>query len=143
MRRNLYTAWLNYKKVFSSISHSWLIRALKLLKLPKHLITDLKIWRNHGLWNYNLTNDKNESISSDLIEIMKIIYEGDSLSVILFLLLLNPLSNLLQHIKSYAYRKNRRQQHTHNFFVDDLKLYSTKLNNIKHQTDTLTTFLNR
>ena len=53
-------------------------------------------------------NDKNESISSDLIEIMKIIYEGDSLSVILFLLLLNPLSHLLQHTKGYAYGKNRR-----------------------------------
>ena len=77
-------------------------------------------------------NDKNESISNDLIEIMKIIYEGDSLSVILFLLLLNPLSHLLQNTKGYAYGKNRRQQHTHNFFVYDLKLYSTNLNNIKH-----------
>lgn len=47
---------------------------------------------------------------------------------------------MLQHTKGYAYGKNRRQQHTHNFFVDDLKLYSTNLNNIKNQIDTLTTF---
>ena len=42
MKRNLYTVWLDYKKIFNSVSHSWLIRALKLLKVPKHLMTGIK-----------------------------------------------------------------------------------------------------
>ena len=42
MKRNLYTVWLDYKKIFNSVSHSWLIRALKLLKVSKHLMTRIK-----------------------------------------------------------------------------------------------------
>ena len=39
----------------------------------------------------------------------------------------------------YAYGKNRQYQHTNNFFVDDLKLFSTNLNNIKCLLDIVTT----
>ena len=35
--------------------------------------------------------------------------------------------------KDYTFGENRRQQQTHNFFIDDLKLYSMIMNNIKHQ----------
>ena len=85
-------------------------------------------------------NGKNESITNNAIEIMKEIYQGDILSVILFVLSLNPLSHLLEHSKGYAYGENPRQQHTHNFFVTDLKLYLTKINNIEYQLDIVTTF---
>ena len=83
-------------------------------------------------------NSKNESIASDLI--YQGIQKGDSLSVIMFVLSLNPLSHLLKHTKGTAYVENRRQQHIYNFFVDDLKLYSTSINNIKNQLDIVTNF---
>ena len=41
-RRNLFTTWLDYKKTFDSVSHEWLIYALQLAKLPKHLIKTIK-----------------------------------------------------------------------------------------------------
>ena len=57
------------------------------------------------------------------------------------MLSLNPLSRFLQHAEGYAYGKKRRQQLTHNYFVDDLKLYSANMNNLKHQFDILAAFL--
>ena len=42
--------------------------------------------------------------------------------VILFVLALNPLSHLLPLQKGYPYCKDCKHHHTHNFFVDDLKL---------------------
>ena len=58
----------------------------------------------------------------------------------LFLISLNPLSHLLCMRKGYAYGKNRQYQHTHNFFVDDLKLFATNMNNIKCLLDIVTLF---
>ena len=58
------------------------------------------------------------------------IYQGHSLAVILFILSLNLLSHLYKHAKGYAYGENI--QYTQNFVVDDLKLYSTNINDIKH-----------
>ena len=58
----------------------------------------------------------------------------------LFVISLNPLSHLLRMRKGYAYGKNRQYQHTHNFFVDDLKLFATNMNNIKCLLDIVTLF---
>ena len=41
-QRNLVTVWLDYRKVFNSIVNSWLVHAMKLAKLPNHLLTAIK-----------------------------------------------------------------------------------------------------
>ena len=42
MRRNLTTIWLDYRKAFDSIPHSWLIKSLKLAKVPDNIINAIK-----------------------------------------------------------------------------------------------------
>jgi hypothetical protein len=114
----------------------WLTTAHTVL-LPKNKNT--QIAKNYRPILHLNGNDK--SITSELIQIMKGIYQGDSLSVLLFVLALNPLSFLLRSTtKGYAYGKNRLLQHTHNFFVDDLKLFATNTPTIKKQLDLITTF---
>ena len=85
-------------------------------------------------------NGKDDSIVSNAIKLVTGIYQDDSLSVISFVLALNPLSHLLRSTKGYAYGKNRQHQHTHNFFVDDLKLYASDINTVKRQLEIVTTF---
>ena len=58
----------------------------------------------------------------------------------LFVLCLNPLSFLLNKCKGYSFETARKLQYTHNFFVDDLKVYSQDLNSTKKQLDIITTF---
>ena len=72
------------------------------------------------------------------------IFQGDSLSVILFILCINPLSFLLNKLKGYhmGSNGNRTCSITHLFFVDDLKLYSANMNNMKFLLDQITTFSN-
>ena len=130
MRRNLVTVWLDYRKAFDSIPHSWLLHALKLAKLPNHLLIAIKNLTESWYTKLNLYG-KNESIVSNVIKIITGIYQGDSLSVILFVLALNPLSHLLRSTKGYAYGKNRQHQHIHNFFVDNSKLYASDMNTVK------------
>ena len=90
---------------------------MKLAKLPNHLLTTIKNLTESWYTKLNL-NGKDDSIVSNVIKIIRGICQGDSLSVILFVLALNPLSHLLRSTKGYAYGKNRHHQHTHNFFVD-------------------------
>ena len=104
MRRNLVTVWLDYRKTFHSVPHSWLLHALKLAKLPNHLLTAIKNLTELWYTKLNL-NGKDDSLVSNVIKIIREIYQGDSLSVIYFVLALNPLSHLLRSTKRYAYGK--------------------------------------
>ena len=58
------------------------------------------------------------------IGIKRGIFEGDSLSLLLFTMSLNLLSRELQKIR-YCYKLNEKTKISHLFHVDDLKLYGT------------------
>ena len=83
---------------------------------------------------------ENETVTSDAIKFLKGIFQGDSLSALLFILTVNPLSFMLRNIKGYSYRIEKINDITHNFFVDDLDLYASDIYITKKQLDLVTTF---
>ena len=102
MRKNLTIIWLEYRKAFGSIPHSWLIKSLKLAKVPDNIINAIENFTQS--WDTILhLNDNNDNVASSLIKIVKGIYH--SLSVMLFVVSLNPFSHLLRRRKGYAYGK--------------------------------------
>lgn len=42
LKRNMYTIWLDYQKVFNSVTHDLLLRLLKLAKVPPQLISAIE-----------------------------------------------------------------------------------------------------
>ena len=62
------------------------------------------------------------------------------MSVLLFVLTVNPLSFVLRNLKRYQYGTKKNSNVTHNFFVDDLKLYANNINTTKKLLDLITTF---
>ena len=81
---------------------------------------------------------------SDLIRYLRGIFQGDSLSVLLFILAVNPLSFLLNKLKGYKMgsSSNRNTNIIHSFFVDTLKLYASNLQEATNLLDLFTTFSN-
>ena len=77
---------------------------------------------------------------AQIIKYLNGISQGDTLSVLLFVLCLNPLSFLLQKLKGYSYGKSRNHTLTHQFFVDDLKLYASSISILKKQLVLVTKF---
>ena len=77
---------------------------------------------------------------TEIISSLKGIFQGDGLSVIWFILSVNPLLHLLKRLKGYAAGNERNINITHIFFVDDLKLYAGTTNNLKKLLDFVTTF---
>lgn len=138
-RRNLTTVWLDYKKAFDSVPHQWLIRSLELAKVPDKIVNIVrklnKIWSTQ----VHLQGETNQIIT-DTIHYKKGIFQGDSLSVVLFVLSVNPLSHMLNKLNGYAAGQNKSLNITHNFFVDDLKLYAATQSNLYKLLSVVTTF---
>ena len=138
-KRNLITIWLDYKKAFDSVPHEWLIQTLYLAKLPEDLIRAIEHLTSQWSTVLHLKGEE-EAIVSDIIYFVKGIFQGDSLSVLLFILSVNPLSFLLHKLQGYTCGKHKIYNVTHNFFVDDLKLYASSVNTAKKQLDIVTEF---
>ena len=133
------TVWLDYAKAFDSVSHSWLFMALRLAKVPENIV--VLIEKISKLWATIVTfKGTNQTVKTDIITYFKGIFQGDSLSVILFILSVNPLSFMITRLRGYAAGKDRKTNITHNFFVDDLKLYNSTMNGVKKQLDLVTRF---
>ena len=80
-------------KAFESIPHQWLLEALKLAKLPADLIKCIETLTKKWATNITLQTEKHESVSS-LIRYLSGILQGDSMSLILFVLCLNPANHI-------------------------------------------------
>ena len=138
-KRNLTTIWLDYKKAFDSVPHEWLIKSLHLAKLPEDLNRAIKNLTSQWCNVLHLKGEE-EVIVSDIIYFSKGIFQGDSLSILLFISSVNPPSFLLHKLRGYACGKHENCNVSHNFFIDDLKLYASSINTAKKQLDLVTAF---
>ena len=120
-----------------------MIESLKLVKVPCKIINAISSLTKS--WSAVLTLlGENSSVITDPITFERGIFQGDTLSILLFILSVNSLSLLLKKQKGYLMGSNQNctTSATHNFFVDDLKLYNKNINDTKKQLELVTTFSN-
>ena len=115
---NLAMAWIDYKKAYDSVPHSWILECLELFKIHPSIREFIATSMNH--WKIRLVAN-NQDI--DTANIQRGIYQGDILSPLLFCIALNPLSTLLAESKC-AYRFKDGTTINHLFYIDDIKLYA-------------------
>lgn len=134
--RNLSMAYIDYRKAFDSIPHNWLIKTMEIYKVHPDIIQSI----SHLMARWGT-----QILSNDMkihIPIRRGIYQGDSLSPLLFCLALNPLSTLLNNTNK-GYRvdiKNNDLRINHLLFMDDLKLYAENQTHLKSLITTVRTF---
>ena len=105
---------------------------LKLAKVPPLVISAIETLIQKWSTNLHLTCHEGD-IQSNTIHYLRGIFQGDSLSVLLFILSVNPLSFLLKKLKGYQIGPSGRRDATinHLLFVDELKLIAVNLNLLK------------
>lgn len=139
--RNLHCSYIDYKKAFDSIPHSWLIQILQIYKINPIII---KFMQNvMQLWKTTLQiNSNRKNITTRQIKIKKGIYQGDSLSPMWFCLALNPLSHQLRSCRAgYSFKPNTDDTLlSHLIYMDDIKLYARTEKQLKSLLDTTTKF---
>ena len=107
-RRNLITVWLDYKKAFDSVPHSWIIESLKLVKIPEEIIEVIKMLMCKWRTKRHLYRET-DLIKTSEVEYYKGILQGDMLSLMLFILSINPLSFILHKEEGYKLGKEKEQ----------------------------------
>ena len=90
-RRNVNMIWLDYRKAYDSVPHAWIIEGLKLAKVPDNIIGAIQHLIRKWQTELNIPT-VNGNIRIGEILYKKGVFQGDYLSVMLFILSLNPLS---------------------------------------------------
>ena len=119
---NLCVAWIDYKKAYDMVPHSWILTCLTMFKVADNIHNLIR--KSMRSWTVELTSG-GEMLGD--VKVMRGIFQGDSLSPILFVLAMIPLSVVLNNMEAgYSLGRNRRKLN-HLMFMDNLKLYGKSL----------------
>ena len=83
--RNLSTAWIDYRKAFDSVPHDWILKTLDMYKVSPIISNFLR--GSMGGWKTKLCLSHSDGVmTSEYLNIRRGIFQGDSLSPLLFVL---------------------------------------------------------
>ena len=107
-------AWIDYKKAYDLVPHSGIVECLDLFRVAENIkslsVNSMEKWK--------------VMLCSSEVEIKQGIFQGDSLSPLVLVLALIPLSLIVRKAKGAYKFSESKEKINHLFFMDDLKLYS-------------------
>ena len=118
---SLAIAWIYYKKAYDMVSHSWIIECLYLFGVAENIKSLLV--NSMENWKVMLCSGNSELVE---VEIKRDICQGDSLSPLVFVLALIPLSLILRKAKAAYEFSESEEKINYLLLMDDLKLHMSK-----------------
>ena len=134
-KKNLVVAWIDYKKAYDMVPHSWIAECLGMVGVSeqiKHFLSE-----SMEAWRVDLTYN-NQSLGG--VDIKRGIFQGGSLSPLLFVLCLIPLTVILQKSESAHQFSSNKEKINHLLFIDDLKLYAKNEKGLQSLVQTVRIF---
>ena len=116
-KTNLSKAWIDYK-AFYMIPHSWLIECLEICSAEENIIRFLK--NTMPNWKTIFTSSGTRLAE---VNIRRGIFPGDSLSPLLFIVAMIPVTRVLERMEVGCQLKKRGSRINHLMFMDDIKLF--------------------
>ena len=134
-KTNLNMAWIDYKKAYDMVPHSWVLETLNMVGIAENIRSLVE--NNMKLWRTQLTAG---GATLGTVHIRRGIFQGDSLSPLLFIIAMMPLTKILRrHTAGYSLGKNEAKLN-HLLFMDDLKLYGKTDKEIESLVQTVRVF---
>ena len=126
-KTNLFMSWIDFRKAYDLVPNSWILESLRIIGAAENIVRLLE--NSMKNWKTQLTAN-----GADLgtVQIKRGIFQGDSLSPLLFVTSLIPVTIILRSLKQ-GYSLDKKTKINHLLYMDDLKLYG-KSNN---EMDTL------
>ena len=118
---NLAMAWIDYKTAYDFGPQSWIKECVELMGIVENVREFLVKCMKQ--WILSLTSNGKELRD---VKINRGIFQGDSLSQLLFVLCMIPMSLVLRKVKAGYEWGTREFSLNHLVFMDDLKLYGMR-----------------
>ena len=131
---NLGMAWIDYKKAYDMVPHSWILESLELVQVSDNILKFVK--RSMANWQTELTSCGESLVK---VNIRRGIFQSDSLSPLLFVTCMIPLTHVLRKAKARC-TLGGGEKINHLLFMDDLKLYGKSENEIRGFVSTVEVF---
>ena len=126
----LCTSWIDIQKAYDSVPHSYILQCLEKIRAPDNIIKFVE----RMLINQKTTLIMNRD-EVGRVQINKGLLQGDSLSPLLFVIAMEPLSRCLNKncVKVRAGQTDLETNHL--IFIDDIKLFANDKNTLKELCD--------
>ena len=132
---SLAVAWIDYRKSYDMVPHSWILKCMEMFGVA----VNFRSFVNASMkqWNTELTAS-NQRLGN--VKIRRGIFQGDSLSPLLFVLVMIPLTLVLRQTKASYELKKGGKKINHLLFMDDLKLFVKNEDQIDSLVNTVKIF---
>ena len=114
-RKNLAMAWIDYKKAYDMSPQSWILHSLKIYKILHEVINFIE--KTMQTWRVELTAGGRSLAET---KIQRGIFQGDTLSPLLFIIAKMPLNHILRKCAA-RYKLSRSQEKINHLMYMDLK----------------------
>jgi hypothetical protein len=132
-------AWIGYHKAFDRVPHSWIIKSLELIGINNKVISFVKKVMPH--WRTCMClHAEQKLIKTEDIKIECGIFQGDSLSPLLFCIRLIPLTEQLNRLNTGYEEHTTTTKISHLLCMDDLKVIAKSEEELHRQIHTVKTF---
>jgi hypothetical protein len=132
-------AWIDYQKAFDRVPHNWIIKSLQLIGINEKVIAFTK--KAMTYWKKCMRlQAENEFIETEDIKIDCGIFQGDSLSPLLFCICLIPLMEQMNRLNTGYEQHITKAKISHLLYMDDLKLTAKSEEELQKQVQTVKTF---
>ena len=118
-------AWIDYKKAYDMVPHSWISECLEMFGIANNVQDFL----NNSMKSWKLELNASGKTLGE-VDIRRGIFQGDSLSPLLFVLCMVPLTWFLRRAKAGYEWDSKGFKLNHLLFMDDLKLFAKSKNQI-------------
>ena len=133
-------AWIDYQKAYDSVPHSWIKEILDIYKIDKTTTNFINHSMQHWKTKLKLNHTNGTTITTS-IPIRRGIFQGDSMSPLIFCMCLFPLTNLLNRTKIGVSISNRKEKKiNHLMYMDDIKIYANGDKNMSRLLNLLQKF---
>ena len=134
-RTNLAMAWMDYRKAYDFVPHSWILECLDMLGIADNVI----IFLEKSMKKWKLLSTSN-GLDLCEVDVNRGIFQGYSLSSLIFVICMIPLSLLLRKVKA-SYEWGRKElKLNHLLLMDDLRLFGKRDDQIDSLVQTVFTF---
>jgi len=137
--KKLCVAWTDYQKAFDRVPHNWIIKSLDLIGINnKILVFTEKVM---SYWRIGMRlHTENKLIETEDMKIQCGIFQGDSLSPLLFCICLIPLTEQLNKLNTGYEEHTTKTKISHLLYMDDLKLIAKSEEELQKQIKTVKSF---